>query len=383
MLFVQGALSVLLLVGAGLFVRSVQHVRDLHLGLNVAPILYATINTRGVRLDTAAQHHLNARMIGAVEAMPGVVAAAGIMGPPFPSGGADSVYVPGIGVVDQMGHFYSQAVSPGYFRAMGTRILRGRGFELTDDPQRPRVAVVNDAMARLLWPGQDPIGKRFRFWSDTLPFFTVVGLSENTANVGLLDLQEPHFYVSVDQIPYDPGGIDLIVRVRGDATRYESSVQRALQALMPGAAYMGVAPMGEILAPKLRSWQLGATLFLLFGGLALVVAAVGLYSVLTYDVARGAHEIGIRLALGARLRHVLRLVATGTALVAGAGMIVGAGAALLAGRWIAPLLFQESPHDPAVFAAAGVTLSVAAIAAVLVPVLRASHLDPCTVLRTD
>jgi putative ABC transport system permease protein len=152
---------------------------------------------------------------------------------------------------------------------------------------------------------------------------------------------------------------------------------------MPGAAYVTITPFEDIVGSQQRSWQLGATMFLAFGALALALAAVGLYSVIAYSVTQRTHEIGLRIALGARSMNVARLVVTDGLRMTTIGVVIGGAAALWARRWIEPLLFNVSPADPAIFAVVGVTLIVVAIAASWVPARRATRVDPNVALRAD
>jgi predicted permease len=380
LLLVQGALSVLLLVGAGLFIRSTEHVRAVHLGYDVDPVLYTEIDDRGTKLDSTARHSLGQRLRDAAAHTPGVVSAAIDLAVPFMNSMSTGLAVPGIDSVDRLGRFTLQAVSPEYFQTVGTRILRGRSFTSADGARDPRVTVVGESMANVLWPGRDPIGQRIRIGDDTVPYATVVGIAEDIRGSDL-GVHELHYYVPAEQ--FDRTITSLFVRTSGDARVYQGTIRRELQRLMPGAAYVSVTPMGEILDREVRSWRLGATMFVAFGVLALVVAAVGLYSVVSYDVARRGHEIGVRVALGARAHDVLHTVAGESVRFAIAGVVVGLTIALVSGRWIAPLLFAESPRDPVVFGAVFVVLAVAVIAATIVPVLRARRVDPATALRAE
>jgi ABC-type antimicrobial peptide transport system permease subunit len=152
---------------------------------------------------------------------------------------------------------------------------------------------------------------------------------------------------------------------------------------MPGPSYITVTPFSDIMGSQTRSWQLGATMFVAFGGLALVLAAIGLYSVIAYNVAQRTHELGVRVALGAQSRDVVRLVVIEGLRLAVVGVAIGAGVALLAGKWVKPLLFNVSPKDPTVFVVVSLTLISVAVAASWVPALRASRVDPNVALRSD
>jgi ABC-type antimicrobial peptide transport system permease subunit len=152
---------------------------------------------------------------------------------------------------------------------------------------------------------------------------------------------------------------------------------------MPGASYITVRPFTEIIGTQMRSWNLGATMFVAFGFLALALAGIGLYSVIAYNVAQRTHELGVRMALGARMADLMRLVVTDGLRLAVVGIVIGAAVAFWAGRWVEPLLFQVSARDPAVFLLVGLTLAAVAVVASWIPALRASRVDPNVVLRSE
>jgi predicted permease len=381
LLLLQSSLSVVLLIGAGLFVQSLQNVRSLRLGYDVDPVLYIYPNTRGVQLDDSAQARLRRRLGEVAQTVPGVQSAALGMTVPFWDTWTTGLYVPGIDSVSKLGQFTLQAVSPEYFATVGTRILRGRGFSAQDRGNSPRVMVVSTSMAGVLWPGKDAIGQCIRVDSDTLPCTTVVGIAEDVKQTSITKDKGFSYYMPAEQ--FHPEAAVVFVRARGKAEDLKEVLRRQLQAAMPGDGYVTVSTMKEIVGPQLQSWELGATMFLAFGGLALVLAAIGLYSVIAYDVAQRTRELGIRIALGARVDDVVRLVTRDGMRFALVGVVLGGIIAFVAGRWIGALLYDVSPKDPTVFGVvAGVLLAVAAGASVL-PALRATRVDPSVTLRTE
>src|SRR5205085_1635692 len=168
----------------------------------------------------------------------------------------------------------------------------------------------------------------------------------------------------------------LVVRVAGAAADYAEPIRRRLQALMPGASYVTAVPLRTMVDPKMQSWRMGATMFLVFAALALALAGIGLYSVIAYGVAQRRQEIGVRIALGASRPHVVRLVVRGGLQLVVVGVALGAGVALAGGRWIGPLLFQESPTDPVVFGIVAAVLLLVALGATAIPAIAASRVDP-------
>jgi len=381
LLVFQAALSVVLLIGAGLFVRSLQNVRGMRLGYDVVPLSVVSLNLRGAKLSPAESNVLGQRLVETARAVPGVTLVTPVASVPFWSNEGRGLFIQGIDSVRKLGRFILQSGDTNYFRAAGTRILRGRGFESTDGPNAPRVMVIGDGMAKVLWPSQDPIGKCIRISEDTAPCTTVVGVAEEMRIRAFDDAREHTYYLPFAQYNDEPGAI--FVRVNGDAADYSAAIRRALQPLLPGAAYVNVRPLRELIDPRMRGWEFGATMFLAFGGLALALAAVGLYSVIAYGVAQRQKELGVRIALGASRGSVVRLVVVGGVRMVVLGIGIGAVVALWAGRWIGTLLFNESPKDPVVFGAVAGVLVVVAVVATALPAFGASRVDPNVALRAE
>src|SRR6184192_2138191 len=330
LLVLQGALSVVLLVGAGLFVRSLRHVRVIPLGYDVDPVLFVELNMRGVRLDSARNVALRRELLETAQAVPGVEFATRQVTVPFWASWNQTLYVAGIDSTDRLGEFYLNAVTPDYFATLGTRILRGRGVAAQDGAHAPGVMVVSDAMAKTLWPGRDPIGQcvrmgadlgRHRGGADTAPCRYVVGVAENIKSQKLGDDPGLFYYLPAAQWHPQDGG--LFIRTRGEATPQVETIRRRLQQDMPGTSYVTVTPLRDILGQQTRSWQLGATMFLAFGALALALAAIGLYSVMAYNVAQRTQELGVRAALGAQQRDLVRLVVDEGVSLGAAGIVIG------------------------------------------------------------
>jgi ABC-type antimicrobial peptide transport system permease subunit len=213
-----------------------------------------------------------------------------------------------------------------------------------------------------------------------MPCTTVIGVVENAVHDPVAD-HPMRYYLPEAQL--DWGATWLLLRMRRNPAEAAEDVRRTLQAVMPGQALVTVQSAREMFDVKRRSWLVGATMFVGFGLLALIVAAVGLYGVIAYSVAQRMHELGVRIALGAQQRDIVRLVVGQGVRFAIAGAIVGSGLALVAARWIQPLLFRQSATDPFVFGVVGLLLVAVAFAASALPALRATRADPNTVLRTD
>jgi len=381
LLVLQGALSVVLLVGAGLFVRSLRHVRVIPLGYDVDPVLLVDLNLRGMQLDSARNVALRRELLETARAIPGVEHASRQLTVPFWITWDLDLHVAGIDSVHRLGDFELNAVTPEHFATLGTRILRGRGIEAQDGEHAPRVMVASQAMAKTLWPGRDPIGQCVRVGADTAPCSYVVGVAQNIKSEQLGDDPGLFYYLSTAQWHPEQGG--LFVRTHGEAARSAETIRRSLQPVMPGAAYVTVTPLREILGEQTRSWQLGATMFLAFGALALALAAIGLYSVMAYNVAQRTQEMGVRATLGAQQRDLVGLVLNEGLRVGVVGIVIGVVIALAGGQWVGPLLFQESPHDPLVFGFVAVVLLGTTVLASFVPSRRAARVDPMVALRSE
>jgi putative ABC transport system permease protein len=376
----QAALSVVLLVGAGLFIRSLVNVQNVRMGYDADRLLWVQPRMRGTKTDSAQSIQMLNGIRERAQAIPGIEHAARALTVPFWSTWEYSLYVAGIDSVSKLGDFTLQAASPEFFSTMGTRVLRGRAFTAADGEHAPRVMVIGQSMAKKIWPSEDALGKCVRINADTMPCTTVIGIAEDVRR-GSLAETEMHYYLPISQ--FQPQGGGLFVRTSGEAANQADRVRRELQKLMPGVSYVTVTPMSTIIAPEIRSWKIGAIMFAVFGALALVLAAVGLYSVIAYNVTQRTHEMGVRVALGAQARDVVRLVVREGLRVVIPGVVLGAIIALLAGRWVAPLLFQVSPKDPPVLVSVVLTLIAVAIAASWVPATRAARVDPNEALRAD
>ncbi|HEX2165312.1 MAG TPA: ADOP family duplicated permease [Thermoanaerobaculia bacterium] len=382
LLVLQTTLSVLLLVGAGLFVRSLHNLLSLRLGYDVDPVLFAAANPRGVELSDAETAGLNRRLLAAAQAMPGVRSAALAASVPFWSNEGRGLWVEGIDEVGKRGSFVLQAATPGYFETLGTRILRGRAFDERDGERSPRVVVVSDGMARALWPGRDPLGRCLRIGEPDAPCTTVIGIAEHVRSRDLFDAREHSYTIPASQYG-SPMYPQLFVRAEGDAAALVEPLRRRLQREMPGAAYVRVLTLRSLVDPNLRAWRFGAVMFTAFGGLTLALAAIGLYSLLEVSAARRRRELGVRVALGASTRDVVRLIVTHGLRLVLLGVALGGALALWAAPSLESLMVHESVRDPLVYGVVAALLLAAALLASIAPAWRALRLDPTLALRAD
>jgi predicted permease len=382
LLLLQSALSVVLLVGAGLFVQSLRNVRDVHIGFDADSVVQVDLNMRDVKLDSGARVALRLRLLEAVKTVPGATHATLQESTPFGGMSSYPVFVTGIDSTQLLGEFHFNTISADYFATMGTRILKGRAISNSDVEGAPKAAVVGQSMANVLWPGQDPIGKCMRVGlKDTVPCTYVVGVAEDIHSQSI-EPESKLFFYYMPAAQWRPQEGGLFVRGR-DVARLIEPLRQRLQQEMPGTSYVTVRRIGDFVDAKLRSWIVGATVFTVFGALALVLAAVGLYSVIAYNVTQRKHELGVRLALGAGQSRVVRLVVMQGVRVAAAGVVIGGAIAIFSGRWIGPLLFHVKPNDTRVFSVVIITMLIVAAAASLIPAARAARLDPRNALQSD
>ncbi|MBC7895296.1 MAG: ABC transporter permease, partial [Cytophagaceae bacterium] len=382
LLVFQAALSVLLLVGAGLFVRSLGNVSQARLGYDVDRIMLAARVFRDLPMTDSNRVRIHRELLQAAQSMPQVEAATWVSSVPFWSTSTDDVFVPGIDSVDRLGRFTYQTATTDYFRASGTRIIRGRGFTDADRAGAPPIVIVSESMARVLWPGEDALGKCIRIEADTMPCMSVVGIAEDAMQNSLMPEGQNRYYMPIAQYR-STGGFALMLRMRGDVHSQVEPVRKALQVVMPGQTYVNVLAMEDLIARQRRSWRLGATVFVSFGLLAVVVAAVGMYGVIAYNVAQRMHELGVRMALGARQGDVVRLVVGQGVTFAVAGVVLGGALAWAGGHWVEPLLYQQSARDPMVFGVVGLVLVGVALLASSIPAASATRADPQRVLRSE
>jgi putative ABC transport system permease protein len=386
---VQVALSLTLLVGAGLLVRSLERLSHVNKGFIAQNVITARLQPPEGTFTTPEQRYaFYDALIAQLDASPDVVSAAGTQLIPLVPRSWERVIAPqGASLeTNDMASVLYNVVTPDYFQTMGVRLVRGRGFQPSDRKGTVLVAVIDETMAQRFWPGEDPIGKLVTFNNgdegEPIEWLTVVGIAENVRHYQLQTPSRIQIYVPMRQAP--PMGLSVAVKHRPGAEAATTQLlRRTVATLQPGIAITNLRPLDDIVGDALGPTRALGVLIVLFGGCAVLLAALGIFGVLSLTVARRRQELGVRMAIGATPASVLRLVAwygLGLALV---GSVVGLVAALGANRLIGSLLFQVNPFDPLVYAT--VTLALIAVAAVaaLVPAMRAAHTDPARVLREE
>ncbi|MCZ6916835.1 MAG: ABC transporter permease [Gemmatimonadetes bacterium] len=384
-LIVQAALSVVLLVGAGLFVRSLDRVRSIDLGFDPERLYVATLQAEPGALDRTARIRMHENALERVRSLPFVEAASIVRSVPFRSSIGVRLRAEGLDSIPRLtsGGPYINIATPGYFETMDLRILRGRAFSTADVVGAPRAAVIGETMARHFWPRDDALGKCLYIGGEDPPCTEIVGIAEDMRRQAVIEEAQLLYYVPAAQNPdeWDPRGI--FVRTRSEGATIRSALRSDLYASEPSLRFVTVNLIGDFIAPHLRSWRLGATMFSAFGVLALVVAAVGLYSVLSFEVAQRRAEIGVRAALGATGTSLVRwVVADGVRFVA-IGIALGGAAAFFAGRAIQPLLYETSFRDPLTYGVVAATLLAVSVLASLIPAMRTTRVQPSEALRAE
>ena len=377
----QVAVSLVLLVVAGLFVRTLRSAYAIDPGIATRDVLVARLDLGLQGYDTTRGRQFEDRLSRRLQALPGVQSAALALNLPFAGGYDTRVAVVGeaLDSVNRGHRTDRNSVTPDYFRTLSIPIVRGRGFTTRDAAGGPLVAVVNQALAETLWPGQDPIGKRFvRTWGG--PPLEVVGVARDVKYRSLFEERRLTFYQPLAQDYQD--AIVVHLRVAGDPRVLARSVERAVHELDRDLPVYRTQTLEQRRANSLGQQRSGAMLSSLFGVLALVLTAIGLYAALRYSVAQRTREIGVRLALGAQRRDVLRRVLVQGVTLTLIGLGIGLVGAVASTSVLRGQLYGVTPFDPVSFGAVSVLLvSVAALASYL-PARRATRVDPVVALRT-
>lgn len=388
------ALCLMLLIGAGLMMRSLANLRNVNPGLDTHNVLTMTISVPPKKFPSPLQENtFFERVLARVRALPGIESAAAIDSLPLGNGGSTEPVAiagrPDAAMADQP-EVAVRVITPDYLRTMRIPLLRGRDLSEADTAESQHVVLISESMAKRFWPGQDPIGRRL-----TLTFFPqyvreVAGVVGDVKQNGL-DVAQPvaTIYFPVAQLsPPVPGTwtsfpLSLVVRTSAAAGSSREEVIRAVHAVDASAPVLDVITMDDLLADSLSQRRLNMQLLVGFAGLALVLAATGIYSVLSYGVRRRVREIGIRMALGARMAQVLRMIVLQGLRMTLIGLALGIAAAIALGRVLATLLFGVSATDTITYAAVSLLLDGVALLASIIPAYRAARVDPIRTLREE
>jgi predicted permease len=385
LMIAQAAISVVLLVGAGLFLRSLYTLRSLDLGMDTANVWVVDPELGPDSKTPADLQSLYRGAAERLEALPDVERTGTVSSLPFLQRWSVPLVVPEVGSLADLDIPLPRLneVTDDYFATVGMRIVRGRGFSAADREGSPPVIVINEALAEAVWPDEDAIGRCIRVGGEETPCASVVGLIENTRSGGVTRDQMPELFLPLAQRP-EGEPVALFVHTRqGASDEVATVIRREVRAVSSDVRFVRVQPLQELIDPELRPWQLGATMFTLFGALALTIAAVGLYGVLAFSVAQRNFEIGVRSALGASRGSLVGLVMTEALRVTGIGVVIGLLIAGALSGWIEPLLYEVAGGDPLTFSVVPALLLVVALTAGVVPAWRATRVDPQLALRAE
>jgi putative ABC transport system permease protein len=389
----QVAFAFMLLIGAGLLLASFQRVLAVHPGFEPSHVLTGTVNPPSARYkgDDEVRAFWN-RLMDRVRALPGVQAAGLTSTIPLSGDASDSVILaegyamkPGESLISP----YQASVSPGYFEAMSIPLVRGRFFKASDDEKAPRVIIIDERLAKRFWLGQDPVGHRM--WKPnsakelnsgpgaTSRWYTVVGVVGNIRLRGLTEKEPVGAYYMPFAQDVDRGMV-MAARTAGDPAAIAGSIREQVTQIDPELPFFSVKPMQQRVEESLVNRRTPMLLATLFGGIALFLAAVGIYGVLAYQVAQRRKEIGIRLALGSDGRRIFSLIVSEGLVLLALGVAVGLAGAVAIRSAMATQLYGVQPLDPMVLALVTAVLGVVAFLACAVPARRASHIDPLIAL---
>jgi len=381
------AFSMILLIGAGLMIKSFHRLHQVNLGFNPDRLLTMKLRVAGSKYSEGPQvAAFYDKVLQRIEALPGVQSAGAISDiflsitprsgnfsiegrPPVPT--AERIEVP----ID--------SVSPGYFQMMGISLMRGHEFDGTEGRDSPRVVIINDTMARRFWPGEDPVGKRFKYGDPESngPWLTIVGVVGDMRRTGFDLAERSETFLPISQNPM--GSVTLVVRAASDQTNLAAAVRDAVWAVDRDQPVFDIKPMESLLGDMTSQRRLNMLLLGIFAASALVLAAVGIYGVISYGVTQRTHEIGIRMALGAAKRNVLSLIVRQGMLLALAGLAAGSIASILLTRLMSSLLYGVSATDPFTFGSVPLLLTAVAFLACYLPARRATRVDPMAALRHE
>ncbi|CAN5844127.1 ABC transporter permease [soil metagenome] len=378
----QVALSLVALIAAGLFLRSLRDAQAADMGFETRGVLIMNFNLGREGYAPERGQLFYQQVVARVAGLPGVQRAAVAQNPPLGGGFLRSVIPEGMDTTTQ-GRILVQvnSVSPGYLETIDVPLLRGRDFMDTDTTGTPLVVVINETMARRFWPGQDAVGKRFKFFGDEA-FTSIIGIARDAVYNGVGEDPTPFIYQPLRQ-NYTPQAA-LHVRGSGDASGLAGIVRRRVQEIDPTLSVFNVRTLEDQAADALAPLRINVIVLATFGGLALLLASIGLYGVANFSVAQRTREIGVRMALGAQPSAVLVLVLGHGLMLVGAGLGVGLVLSLAMASAIPPALLPNvSARDPLTFVGTSAVLAIVALFASYIPARRATRIDPLIALRTE
>jgi putative ABC transport system permease protein len=387
LLATEVALALVLLAGAGLMIRTLSRLTGVDPGFRPDHLLTMRVELPPAFEDDARRSSAIDDLLRRVRQLPGVAAAAAGFSLPIDGSNWNSVFVPRDKPVpasrDRLPAAAMIPVSPAYFETLGTRLIRGRWFADTDNASASRVIVINETLARTIWPGEDPVGKSLKQgWPESPnPWREVVGVVADMKFEGIVEGTTMQVYMPFAQDP--PREFTLLVRTAVPPASLRTAVESSVAALSADAPVSAVRTMEDVLSASIARQRMALLVLGVFAAIALALAASGLYGLMAHSVTERSHEIGVRMALGAERRDVIALVLRGGLSMTAVGLVAGVGGAALLSRFLEGLVFGVEPLDPVTFASVTVGLVLVALLACYVPVRRATRIAPAIALRTD
>jgi putative ABC transport system permease protein len=380
------ALSFVLLAGAGLLIKSFAVLREIDPGFKPDNVLAVRVNLPPGQYKQGEQRlQVFRQLIEQVKRVPGVENAGAVLSLPLHG---DTFNV-GRNVLlegkpdtaeNETNAFYLSA-TPDYFNTLQVPLKQGRLFTEHDDMQSPKVAIVNETMARQLWPGESPIGRRFWIRKDEKFWREVVGVVGDT-KMDLDKPADPQMYVPYAQ-DQNWGMLSFVVRTKGEPAALGASVREAVRSVDKAVATYDLKTMNDVVSRAAAQWRVPMLLLSAFAGVAMLLAMLGIYGITSYYVTQRTHEIGVRMALGAQIADVLKLVLRRAMLLAVIGIVIGVAGAFAVTRYMTALLFGVKPIDVITFVAVALALLLVALIACLLPARRATQVDPLVALRYE
>jgi predicted permease len=379
----QVAVCLIALVIAGLFLISLRNAHEMDLGFDTKNLAMLSFDVGALKYDKARAREFERRALEAVQNTPGVRSAALSNTIPLFNGGfGRTLFREGQETNNGQGGSITQisSISDEYLKTMGIPMVRGQGFDSSVREDSPRVVVINETAARQIWPNEDPIGKRFKFFRDT-DFTQVIGVVRDSKYNALGEQGRPYTYMPLMQSP--DASVTIFFRTVGDPRTVLSTARMQVQAMDRNLPITNVWPIGEVISQSLWASTFGASLLSVFAVIAMTLCAVGIYGVVGYSVGQRIREFGIRLALGAQPQDVLLMVLKKSALIMAAGLVAGLVAAFLLARLIVTFLYGVNTNSPLAFLAMALVLAAVGVFASYIPARRAARVDPMVALRYE
>ncbi len=376
------ALALVLLVGAGLLIKSFQRLQAVEPGIDPRNLLTMQFSLTGIKYDDSTQISGGYRqLMERLAVVPGVQAVAGVSRLPL-AGDRSTSGLTIEGRTAEKPEVHYRVATPGYFSLTGIPLRSGRGFTERDAEGQPGVVVVNETLARRYWPNENVLGKRLKLGPNAnAPWLTIVGVTGDARNFGLDEEARPEAYVSYQQSPAER--MRLVIRTATEPLSLIPSVRAAVQAFDRDLPFSQAATMEQLYAKSVAHRRLNMFLLAIFAAVALLLAIVGIYGVMSYAVTQRTHEIGVRVALGAQANDILKLVIGQGMKSVLTGVTVGLIAAFGLTRLMKSLLYEVAPTDPVTFAGVAFLLAIVALLACYVPARRATKVDPMVALRCE